>query len=172
MPSRAQRTRQCSCEHHVHLLKYTIYALLHATDGSAGSTKSRSTCSVSGSMASILRSRYFSTYPVVHWFLPPHFHGVIHTPRNVYPFLSATPQPNGWKDTWAEFWVERRLKHMIKLSERDGAVFSDKEEVINKASCGTAYPDLGSLSTTHSLTLFFDCLWGRPFSTMNTSSWS
>lgn len=59
------------------------------------------------------------------------------SPNGKYGFdidntIGATPQPNGWKDTWADFWVDRRLKHMIKLSERDGAVFPDKEKVISK----------------------------------------
>lgn len=28
----------------------------------------------------------------------------------------ATPQPNGWRDTWADFWAEHRLGHMLRLT--------------------------------------------------------
>jgi len=30
--------------------------------------------------------------------------------------IGATPQPNGFMGTWAEFYVERRLKYMLKLT--------------------------------------------------------
>ena len=37
----------------------------------------------------------------------------------------ATHQPNDWKETWSAFFVENRLKHMLKLCKRDGATVSD-----------------------------------------------
>lgn len=55
---------------------------------------------------------------------------------------------------------------MIELSERDGAVFPDKEEVINKVSCRQARPDLRFLSKALILTLcrlFRRLLMGRLF---------
>lgn len=47
-------------------------------------------------------------------------------------WLPATEQPNGWMDSWADFWIERRLKHMIRLSERNGGVFQNVDEVVEK----------------------------------------
>ncbi len=33
-------------------------------------------------------------------------------------YCGATPQPNGWLDTWAEFYGARRLGHQIQLARR------------------------------------------------------
>jgi len=39
--------------------------------------------------------------------------------------IGATPQPNGWMDDWADFWDERRLGHMLRLTHDAG--YSDRE---------------------------------------------
>jgi protein-ribulosamine 3-kinase len=35
-------------------------------------------------------------------------------------YIGATPQKNGWYDSWAEFWRERRLKPQIELARSQG----------------------------------------------------
>ena len=35
-------------------------------------------------------------------------------------YLGSTPQPNGWCDSWAEFWMERRLRPQIELAKKNG----------------------------------------------------
>lgn len=35
-------------------------------------------------------------------------------------------------DSWADFWVERRLKHMIRLSEQNGGVFQNVDKAVEK----------------------------------------
>lgn len=32
----------------------------------------------------------------------------------------ATPQPNGWMDSWPRFWAERRLGHQLRLAAGQG----------------------------------------------------
>ncbi|CAN0018837.1 unnamed protein product, partial [Discosporangium mesarthrocarpum] len=59
------------------------------------------------------------------------------SPNGKYGFdmdntIGATEQPNGWMDTWPEFFVERRLRHMLRLCENQGAVFNEKEAVLEK----------------------------------------
>ena len=44
----------------------------------------------------------------------------------------ATPQPNPWRATWADFWDEARLGHMLKLAKREGASFPQEEELRRK----------------------------------------
>jgi len=39
-------------------------------------------------------------------------------PRDNY--IGATPQPNGWYDDWAQFWMERRMQPQIELAQRNG----------------------------------------------------
>jgi fructosamine-3-kinase len=34
--------------------------------------------------------------------------------------IGATPQPNAWMDDWADFWLEHRLGHMLKLTGNAG----------------------------------------------------
>lgn len=29
--------------------------------------------------------------------------------------IGATPQPNGWMDSWVDFYRERRIKHQLQL---------------------------------------------------------
>lgn len=41
--------------------------------------------------------------------------------------IGATPQPNGWRDTWVEFWDEHRLGHMLRLCRREGCDFGGVE---------------------------------------------
>lgn len=35
-------------------------------------------------------------------------------------YLGATPQPNGWKDEWVDFWREHRLGHQLRLARANG----------------------------------------------------
>jgi fructosamine-3-kinase len=35
-------------------------------------------------------------------------------------FIGATPQVNGWKESWGEFWLERRLRPQLELAKRNG----------------------------------------------------
>ena len=39
-------------------------------------------------------------------------------PRDNY--IGSTPQPNGWCDDWAEFWLERRMRPQFELANRNG----------------------------------------------------
>jgi len=29
--------------------------------------------------------------------------------------IGATPQPNGWMDSWVDFYRERRIRHQLQL---------------------------------------------------------
>jgi len=35
-------------------------------------------------------------------------------------FIGTTPQPNGWKDDWIDFWREHRLGFQLQLADRNG----------------------------------------------------
>jgi protein-ribulosamine 3-kinase len=35
-------------------------------------------------------------------------------------YIGTTPQPNGWCDSWAEFWLERRMRPQLELAKRNG----------------------------------------------------
>ncbi len=35
-------------------------------------------------------------------------------------FIGSTPQPNGWRETWAEFFSEQRLAYQLRLAARNG----------------------------------------------------
>jgi len=35
-------------------------------------------------------------------------------------FIGTTPQPNGWKDDWIDFWREQRLGFQLRLAEQNG----------------------------------------------------
>ena len=35
-------------------------------------------------------------------------------------FIGTTPQPNGWKDSWIDFWREQRLGFQLRLAEGNG----------------------------------------------------
>ena len=35
-------------------------------------------------------------------------------------FIGTTPQPNGWKDSWMDFWRERRLGFQLQLAKKNG----------------------------------------------------
>jgi fructosamine-3-kinase len=35
-------------------------------------------------------------------------------------YIGATPQANGWKDNWAQFWLERRLRPQLDLARTKG----------------------------------------------------
>ncbi len=45
--------------------------------------------------------------------------------------IGATPQPNSWKDNWADFWDEHRLGHMLKLTG-DAGLNKDKVEMVRQ----------------------------------------
>ena len=44
----------------------------------------------------------------------------------------ATPQPNGWMDDWADFWEERRLGHMLRLTNDAGLSAEKVKELKSK----------------------------------------
>ena len=35
-------------------------------------------------------------------------------------FIGTTPQPNGWRNNWIDFWREQRLGAQLQLAERNG----------------------------------------------------
>lgn len=35
-------------------------------------------------------------------------------------FIGTTPQPNGWKDNWIDFWREQRLGFQLRLAAKNG----------------------------------------------------
>jgi len=35
-------------------------------------------------------------------------------------YIGSTPQPNGWCEDWAQFWIERRIGPQIELAKRNG----------------------------------------------------
>jgi protein-ribulosamine 3-kinase len=35
-------------------------------------------------------------------------------------YIGATPQRNGWCESWREFWMERRLRPQLELAKRNG----------------------------------------------------
>jgi protein-ribulosamine 3-kinase len=35
-------------------------------------------------------------------------------------FIGTTPQPNGWKNDWVDFWREHRLGFQLRLAEQNG----------------------------------------------------
>ncbi|MBI5006854.1 MAG: fructosamine kinase family protein [Nitrosomonadales bacterium] len=35
-------------------------------------------------------------------------------------FIGTTPQPNGWKEDWIDFWREQRLGFQLRLAEENG----------------------------------------------------
>lgn len=35
-------------------------------------------------------------------------------------FIGTTPQPNGWKDNWVDFWREQRLGYQLRLAAQNG----------------------------------------------------
>lgn len=41
-------------------------------------------------------------------------------------FIGLLPQPNGWCETWREFYAERRLLPMLKLAEERGRMPSER----------------------------------------------
>lgn len=40
-------------------------------------------------------------------------------------FIGATPQPNSWTSSWADFFTEHRLGHQFRLTEAAGVPFPD-----------------------------------------------
>ena len=35
-------------------------------------------------------------------------------------YIGSTPQANGWTQSWAQFWLERRLRPQVQLAQRNG----------------------------------------------------
>ena len=44
-------------------------------------------------------------------------------------YIGATPQANGWKDDWAQFWLERRLQPQLDLAKRNGFDLKTKPDL-------------------------------------------
>jgi len=45
--------------------------------------------------------------------------------------IGATPQQNGWKDNWVEFWRDRRLGPQFELAHDNGGRFPRRDELMN-----------------------------------------
>ncbi|KAG5180102.1 Fructosamine/Ketosamine-3-kinase [Tribonema minus] len=56
--------------------------------------------------------------------------------------IGATPQPNGWMDSWPEFWDERRLGHMLRLCEQQGAKYPQAKELREKVKAVLSEADV------------------------------
>ena len=59
------------------------------------------------------------------------------SPEKKYGFqinntCGATPQINTWEDTWADFWCKHRLGQIMSLSKREGATFTNEDEIMQK----------------------------------------
>ncbi|CAM9386519.1 unnamed protein product, partial [Phaeothamnion confervicola] len=64
----------------------------------------------------------------------------------------ATPQPNSWMDSWADFYDERRLGHMLRLCARGGATYPREAELRQKVlSAGKVHEILSKHETVPSL---------------------
>ena len=46
--------------------------------------------------------------------------------------IGATPQKNGWENSWAEFFVQQRLQFQVQLASKNGSRFRNSEEVLQK----------------------------------------
>lgn len=46
--------------------------------------------------------------------------------------IGTTHQPNTWTASWADFWDEYRLGHILRLARRDGAQFPKEAQVRDK----------------------------------------
>lgn len=47
-------------------------------------------------------------------------------------FIGATPQQNGWSDSWADFFTERRLRFQFQLAARNGRTFPDADKGLER----------------------------------------
>ncbi len=47
-------------------------------------------------------------------------------------YCGSTPQPNGWLDTWVDFYRERRLRHQVRLARDAGRMGSDERRVYDR----------------------------------------
>ncbi len=45
--------------------------------------------------------------------------------------IGATPQKNGWRDDWVDFWRDRRLGPQFSLAHSKGAHFPQRDELMN-----------------------------------------
>lgn len=68
-------------------------------------------------------------------------------------FIGATPQPNEWSDSWADFFTERRLGYQLQLASKNGRTFQETGTLL-----GNIHNHLASLEIAPSL-LHGD-LWG------------
>ena len=68
-------------------------------------------------------------------------------------FIGATLQPNPWTKSWADFFTEHRLEHMLHLAAKRGHVFPNRTKLLE-----TVHHHLSSLEIQPSL-LHGD-LWG------------
>ncbi len=47
-------------------------------------------------------------------------------------FIGATPQKNGWSDSWADFFTDQRLGFQFQLAEKKGRTYSDAQLGLKK----------------------------------------
>lgn len=45
-------------------------------------------------------------------------------------FIGATPQPNPWTDSWADFFTEHRLRHQFQLAAKRGRTFPEQDRLL------------------------------------------
>jgi len=48
--------------------------------------------------------------------------------------IGETPQPNGWKSDWQEFWLDHRLGFQVELASNKGLRLRGVEELIDQSS--------------------------------------
>jgi fructosamine-3-kinase len=61
-------------------------------------------------------------------------------------FIGATPQPNPWTESWADFFTKYRLEHMFQLAAKRGKHFQNEARLL-----GTVHSHLSSLDISPSL---------------------
>jgi fructosamine-3-kinase len=47
-------------------------------------------------------------------------------------FIGATPQPNGWMDSWLEFFRERRLRFQGDVAQRNGYLTGERARLLER----------------------------------------
>ena len=61
-------------------------------------------------------------------------------------FIGATPQPNPWTESWADFFTKHRLERMFQLAAKRGKLFQDEGRLL-----GAVHSHLSSLDISPSL---------------------
>lgn len=83
-------------------------------------------------------------------------------------FIGGTPQPNGWSDSWIDFYRERRLKHMLRLVGRPGS----EVDRLGKKLCDNLeklFDDIDGGENGITPSLIHGDLWSGNIATVSTS---